>query len=162
LLYFLWIYLCTCVFFCKPCRQCVYFVSDSAILRFFLTLPQNRRNSPSYVTVYLCDPWLVIEICGRDSKNVEDSYIYGLLLWVRRLPRPQRLPPSPTDTGPQVRLPRPAQPCIEYRKLTTDLSACGKRGIQYTERGAIEYACNYMYKFVRIFSSLSCAISIRR
>jgi hypothetical protein len=39
---------------------------------------------------------------------------------------------------------------LEAEILDRCLFACGERGIQYTERGAIEYACNYMYKIFSI------------
>jgi hypothetical protein len=34
---------------------------------------------------------------------------------------------------------------LEAENLDRCLSACGECGIQYTERGAIECACNYIY-----------------
>ena len=50
---------------------------------------------------------------------------------------------------------------LEVENFDKCLSACGKRGIQYIERGAIENACNYFYKYFRLFSNTSCAISVR-
>ena len=70
---------------------------------------------------------------------------------------------SPTDTSPRG---LPATDLfslvLEAENFDQCMSACGKRGIQYTERGAIEYVCNCVHKFfsiifqyiVRNFSSL--------
>jgi len=37
---------------------------------------------------------------------------------------------------------------LEAENVHRFLSAFMKRGIWYTERGAVEYACNYVYRFV--------------
>jgi len=65
---------------------------------------------------------------------------------------------SPMDTRPGSLL-ATGQFSLVLEAETFDryLSACG---IQYTERGAIDYVCNYTCNFFRLFSNTTCAISV--
>ena len=101
-----------------------------------------------------------MKFCGLESKTRHGQPY----LWFAAVGKAQNLPAetstSPTDSRPGI-LPATGlfSLVLESEIFDISLSACGKCGIQYTERGGIEYACNYT--FFRLLSNTSCAISVR-
>jgi hypothetical protein len=97
-----------------------------------------------------------VKFCGPNSKKRQVQQY----LWFAAVGKAQTLITEtsavPTDTTPGS-LPATGlfSLLLEAENLDRCLSACGKRGMQYTERGAIEYACNYIYKFFRSFFNTS-------
>jgi hypothetical protein len=89
---------------------------------------------------------LVSEIFGPDSKRGQGQ----LYLWFAAVGKAQTLTAetSPLSNGYQaISLPATGlfNRVLDKENLDENFSACGKRGIQYTDPGAIMYACNYMY-----------------
>jgi hypothetical protein len=103
-----------------------------------------------------------MKFCGPNSKKRQGQQY----LWFAAVGKAQSLIAetyaSPAYTRPGS-LPASGlcRLVLEAENLDRCVSACGKRGIQYTEGGAIVNACNYMYIFFRLFSNTSCAISVR-
>jgi hypothetical protein len=93
-----------------------------------------------------------VKSCGTVSKKRQGQ----LYLWFAAVGKAQTLiaetSTSPKDTRPGG-LPASGlfSLLLEAENLDRCLSACGERGIQYTERGAIECACNCMYNFFDYF-----------
>ena len=102
-----------------------------------------------------------MKFCGPGSRKRQGQ----LYLWFAAVSKAQTLT-AETSASPTYNRARslPATGLfslvLEAETFDRYLSACGKGGIQYTERGAIEYACNNRYKVILFFSTISFAISV--
>jgi len=86
-----------------------------------------------------------VNVCGLDSKSHQGK----LYLWFAAVGKTQTLTAetsvSPTDIKPQsLRNTGLFSVVLEAESLDSCLSAGVKRGILYTERGAVGYACDCM------------------
>jgi hypothetical protein len=93
-----------------------------------------------------------VKFCGPDSKKRQGQ----LYLIFAALGKAQTLTGEtsacPTDTRPgSLYTTGLFSLVLEAENFDRCLSECGERGIQYTERGAIEHACNYIVIFFDYF-----------
>jgi hypothetical protein len=126
------------VFFCTRCTQCVYFISESGLLRFviYTTTKQKEHSIVCYGVSNTCIimiPDWEVKFCGPDRKRGQGQlYLYFAAVGKAQTPT-SGTSASQTDSRPGC-LAATGLFNLELDGKNFDrcLSACRTRGIQYT------------------------------
>jgi hypothetical protein len=104
-----------------------------------------------------------VKFCVPDSRKREGQLYLRFAAVCKCLTVTAVTSACPTDTRPG-RLPATGlfSLALGAEKFRQMFVCMRETGIQYTERAAVDYACNYIYVYIRLFSNTSCAISVRR